>query len=234
MPISQKTLDFLAENHFRNSKKWYDEHRAEYLEYVLEPLAAIVCDLSETMRAIDERIVCVPKVGGSISRLRRDTRYSNDKSLYRRNIWLYFGRKDASGVEHPGFYADISPEGIAYGCGYYWAGASVCAEIRRLVLEDDAAFEEAARALEAQSVFAFGGETYKKPHYPDEPERKRLWLEKRNFYFHREAGRELMFSPDLSKTLARDYPLLAPVYRFLLKAETRHTEAHAARPEFEF
>lgn len=234
MPITQKALDFLSENRFRNSKKWYDEHRAEYLEYVLEPLAAIVCDLSETMRAIDDRIVCLPKVGGSISRLRRDTRYSNDKSLYRQNIWLYFGRKDASRVEHPAFYADISPEGISYGCGYYRAGASVCDEIRRLVLADDPAFKAAAKAYEAQSVFEFGGETYKKPHYPDEPERKRLWLEKRNFFFHREGGKELTFSPDLSKTLARDFPLLAPVYRFLLKAETRHTEAHSARPEFEF
>ena len=234
MPLSQKTLDFLAENRFRNSKKWYDEHRPEYLEYVVEPLAAIVCDLSETMRAIDDRIVCLPKVGGSISRLRRDTRYSNDKSLYRQNVWLYFGRKDASRVEHPSFYADISPDGISYGCGYYWAGASVCEEIRRLVLADDPAFKAAAKAYEAQSVFAFGGETYKKPHYPDEPEHKRLWLEKRNFFFHHEAGKELMFSPDLSKTLARDFPLLAPVYRFLLKAETRHAEAHSARPEFEF
>ncbi|MBR4439389.1 MAG: DUF2461 domain-containing protein [Clostridia bacterium] len=234
MPITQKTLDFLAENRFRNSKQWYDEHRSEYLEYVFEPLAAIVCDLSETMKAIDDRIVCVPKVGGSISRLRRDTRYSNDKSLYRRNIWLYFGRKGDSRVEHPGFYVDISPEGIAYGCGYYWAGADVCAAVREMALADDPAFLAAAKAYEAQSVFAFGGETYKKPHYPDEPERKRLWLEKRNYNFFTVGGKELLFSPDLSKTFARDFPLLAPVYRFLLKAETPPAALHAKRPEFEF
>ena len=234
MPISQKSLDFLAENRFRNSKKWYDEHRAEYLEYVVEPLAAIVCDLSETMRAIDDRIVCLPKVGGSISRLRRDTRYSNDKSLYRQNVWLYFGRKDASRVEHPAFYADISPDGFSYGCGYYWAGADVCAGLRSLVLADDPAFKAAAKAYESQSVFAFGGETYKKPHYPDEPERKRLWLEKRNYFFYRDCGKDVMFSPDLSRILARDFPLLAPVYKLLLKAETPRAEAHSARPEFEF
>ena len=234
MPISQKSLDFLAENRFRNSKKWYDEHRAEYLEYVFEPLAQIVCDLSDTMRGIDERIVCVPKVGASISRLRRDTRYTHDKSLYRQNVWLNFSRKDGGWVEHPSFYVDISPDGLSYGCGYYWAGASVCEEVRRMALADDPAFVAAAKAYESQSVFAFGGENYKKPHYPDQPERKRVWLEKRNYYFFRDCGKDVMFSPDLAAILARDLPLLAPVYRFLLKSETPRAEAHSARPEFEF
>lgn len=234
--ITQKALDFLAENRFRNSKAWYDEHRPEYVKYVVEPLAALVCELTETMQSIDSDIVCSPKIGGSISRVRRDTRYSNDKSMYRRNAWIVFGRKDRLRECLPSFYMDMSQEGFVYGCGYYWCSADTAQTVRELILDGDPAFGAAVKAYEKQSVFTFGGESSKRRHYPDEVGARAEWLEKRSYDFHRfSTDFDLLFSPDLGKRLAEDFKLLAPIYGFFLKAASHTSHRDVMRREsFEF
>lgn len=234
--ITRAALDFLAENGFRNSKSWYEAHREEYKKYVVEPLAKLVCELEETMLKIDGQIICLPRVGGSISRVRRDTRYSSDKSLYRRNAWIVFRRKDTREARLPVFYFDMSQEGFFYGCGYYSTGADTAAAVRGLILEGDDAFDEAVRAFEAQDVFAFGGESYKRRHYPDESGARGVWLEKRNYNFYRFSDDfELLFSDRLGARLAADFKLLAPTYRFLLKAEARKLHPRTiTRASFEF
>lgn len=130
MPITKEAFEFLAENRFRNSKQWYDEHKDIYRKQVVAPLAELGNKMSETMLGIDPQIVCAPKIGGCISRIRRDTRYTHDKSLYRANAWIVFGRRDRLNKNLPSFYFDMSANGFIYGCGYYKADTSTVLAVR--------------------------------------------------------------------------------------------------------
>jgi uncharacterized protein (TIGR02453 family) len=157
MAFSREALDFLAENRLRDSRDWFKAHKGDYERLVLAPMQELVVRLTPVMRAIDPQLICEPRVGRSISRIYRDTRFSRDKSIYRANVWCIFIRDKQLWEGPPAFYADISPAGYSYGCGYYQASAASMAIIREMVLAGDRTFRAAAAALRAQPAFALEG-----------------------------------------------------------------------------
>ena len=60
MPFSNKTLDFLFENRLQDSKPWFEEHKQQYLDYVLHPLEEMVGQLSGTIRKLDPQSIVDP------------------------------------------------------------------------------------------------------------------------------------------------------------------------------
>ncbi len=221
MPFTKQTPEFLFENRLQNSKQWYHDHKKQYTDFVLTPLTELFISLVPTVSSIDDRIVCNPKAGGCISRIYRDTRFSKDKSLYRDNMWIVFMRDKESCSGYPGFYAEVSSTGYGYGCGYYEAGTETMQSIRRLILNGDPAFKTAIKSYEAQNTLKMYGDMYKKSRHPNEPENIRSWLDRKNIGFSYESGDiNAMFSPSFANEIAEGFTLLAPMYHFLIKAET--------------
>ena len=87
----RETFEFLFENRLKDSKEWYDAHKPERQKLVTEPLLALSASLGPAMLEMDSQLVTEPR--RTISRLRRDTRYTKDKSLYRDVIWCVFLRE---------------------------------------------------------------------------------------------------------------------------------------------
>lgn len=223
MPFSQKSLDFLLENRIMNSKLWFEEHRHIYDEHVLTPLRELVVALEPAIHSIDPFLICEPKISRSISRIYRDTRFSRDKSIFREVMWLTFIRdrkQMLSGI--PGFYFEISPAGFSHGCGCYRMAAELMDQVRQLILADDKSFLAARRAWEKQSIFTLEDTRYKRTRHPEATEKQRLWLDQRGIILTADSGDlDTLFSPDLYKKLGEDFLLLEPVYKFLMKAESR-------------
>lgn len=230
MAITPKALEFLSENHFRDSREWYEEHKSEYREYVVKPLADIVCAAAEPLCKIDPKMICLPKIGGSISRLYRDTRFSKDKTRYRDNAWVVFSRSKKDG--YPAYFFDFSPRGFIYGFGYYWISPDSLDIARKLILEDDEDYLAARERLENQSRFSFGGDVYKRTRFPLAEEGKRLWLDHRNYDFiHSSTDFDLLFSDKLAQTLIDGFVSLEPMYRFFMKVEEMRTEREMMKRE---
>lgn len=214
--FSQKTLEFLFENRLNDSRDWFWEHHDQYEQWVLSPLRDLVQALAPTAARIDPEIILRPD--RTISRIRRDTRFSHDKSLYRDHMWIIFKRGKTHGDEVPGLYFEINRNGFEYGCGFYHCSPAVMSTIRQMVLEDAPLYRKAQKAL-SKSVFHIEGECYKRPHYPDQPEKKRLWLERRNLYLTAQsADEQLLYSDRLAQSVGEHFALLEPFYHFLLEA----------------
>lgn len=222
MPFSPKTLDFLMENRLKDSRTWFQEHRGEFQEWVIKPMSELVLALSETIDQIDPQLVCEPKVGKSLSRVYRDTRFSHDKSLYREVMWCVFTRDKKAFPCSPALVFEFSPDGFRYGCGYYDAPVKTMEAVRALILENDKSFRDALKAYRQQDLFALEGECYKRSRHPGEPDWKRDWLDRRNMAFmHNSRDFELLFSQRLPGVLAEGFLTLKPIYRFFCKAEER-------------
>lgn len=220
MPITEQTLRFLAENRMRNSREWFHANKEDYRRYVLAPLTELSERLGPAMLEIDHELVVAPKVGKSISRIYRDTRFSKDKSLYRDVMWVVFARDKSVCDCRPGFVLELSPDGWRYGCGYYCAPARVMEGIRKLVLDGSKAYRRAQQAFDSQDIFQIEGECYKRPHYPGRPERERQWLERRNLdLMYNSTDFDALFAGDLHLRLLEGFQVLAPVYEFLLAAQ---------------
>lgn len=84
------TVLFLQENRFRNDRRWFASHKADYERLVLEPLDALSAFVAPVVSAADEWIVTRP--ASVRSRVYRDLRYVRDGLLYREDMWLSFKR----------------------------------------------------------------------------------------------------------------------------------------------
>lgn len=216
--FSKETLDFLFENRLNDSRSWFEEHKDTYRRVVFDPLRDLVEALAPIMSEIDPNFTTDPRVDRTICRIRRDTRFSHDKSLYRDNMWIIFKRGKMHGTEVPGIYFEISQHGFEYGCGFYQASASYMRALRERILKQDPLFQNAQKALESQTVYQITGDCYKRAHYPDQPEPLRQWLERRELCITAQnKDFPLLFSDRLLPKLKQDLPILAPIYRFLLQ-----------------
>jgi uncharacterized protein (TIGR02453 family) len=218
MLFSQKTIDFLVENRLQNSKAWFEENKHLYTAHVIAPLISLTEALTPTLLEIDGKLICSPKVGGSISRIYRDCRFSKDKSLYRDQMWTMFVREKNIGL--PEFFFVVSPQDFMYGCGYYAASTQSMENMRNLIKTGDKHFKAALKAYENQDIFQLDGDLYKKSRHPDMPDNLKDWLDRKTICFlHTGTDFDLLYSDELANKIAHDYKTLAPIYNFLIKAE---------------
>lgn len=218
--FTPQTFDFLIENKMMNSKEWFHEHKNIYDEYVLKPLVELSSAMGMTISAMDEKIVTVPKINKTISRIYRDTRFSKDKSLFRDSVWLSFKRDKKEFLHYPEFYVAMNPEMLMYGCGYYYTKPETMKCIRELILTDSPEYKKAYKAYKAQNIFTVEGDSYKRSKYPELPEEKRLWLDKKSICFsHYTNDFSLVFSDSLAEKLCQELILMKDVYDFLIYAE---------------
>lgn len=217
MPFSRKSLDFLFENKLHDSKEWYEEHKDIYREHITKPFTALAAELEPFFTEIDSRLICTPK---RISRVRRDTRFTKDKSLFRDHIWITVSRPKERFEQIPGFYFCIEQTGFSLGCGYYQAGTESMEAVRKLILENDSSFTEAYKALKAAPEFTLEGEMYKRSRFPAESAEKQDWLNRKSLCVNRSSGDfDMLFGNGLAEYLKCEFTKIVPFYRFLIKAE---------------
>src|SRR5918992_929056 len=86
-----------------NSKAYFDANRRTYDEAVRGPLVALLAELSDEFGP------------SKIFRPNRDVRFSADKSPYKTNCAAVV----PGDMQHPGFWVEISAEGLAAGAGHH-------------------------------------------------------------------------------------------------------------------
>ncbi len=222
--ISLDGMFLLAENRFRDSKSFYEEQKPQIKKLVLDPLRDLAEDLAGPMLAVDSRIITDPNRNGCISRIRRDNRYTHDKSMYRENVWVGFMRDKKAFVCAPGFFADMSAKGSTYGMGFYYATPRLMQTVRRMIDERPGPWTKALRQAEAAG-FAPYGDRYARP------KKEGLSPLLDGVYNRKTVGME-RFDPDpaffgsaaLVESLQQAFTALIPLYRLLIAAVERDVE----------
>jgi len=220
------SLTFLSRVRQENSKEWFDAHRGDYEATLRAPFQALVTALSTRMLLIDDMFETRPAVGKTLSRIHRDTRFSNDKSRYRSNMWLTFKRYNKDWTDAPTYFFELFPDGWRFGLGYYSASRDTMDLFRQTMRDDPERFLAMADCLEP--TFALEGERYKRPLIKGQPEALARWHDRKSFAAI--ASRSDMgtaFSPELATTLILGFEQLAPLYRYLMEIEARKREARA-------
>ena len=138
-------IDLLQLNRLQNSKEFYEAHKDEIKRLAIQPFYELIEEMTPTMLAIDSQFVVTPS--RMVSRVRRDTRYTKDKTLYRANLWLFFRSPRRERESVPCYYFEVHPEYWAFGCWGAWGRArwKRCA----MILHEDKLFQDVYRARSA-------------------------------------------------------------------------------------
>ena len=209
--FTEDTFSFFMMIAFNNTPSCFEQNRPAFQAHVLTPLKALSNALAPTMMAIDPQMDLRPVMGGTISRIRRDTRFTRDKSPYRDNMWLEFRRKREQG--HFGLYFDLSPRGADCGIGVHGLTPSQMTLLRQHILANGARYK--ALHLEVVSAgFSLHGSRYKRtPLRSDDPILmdvvSRKWLA-----YEKPISLQQTMQPALVDQLAEDFRTLQPLYSF--------------------
>lgn len=227
--FNKRAIDFLIENRLNNNRLWFNEHRNIYTAEVLEPLRALVEELTPTMLSIDPEFTVTPAVNKTISRIWRDTRFSKDKLLFRDCMWITFMRHKKFWEGLPGYYFIFGPDGMSAGVGYYEASPQSMACFREMALGGEKPFISMRHAYQSQNFYTVEAPRYKRSRFPDAPEELRFWLDLRNLNFERKFEEpSLLFSKSLSSELSSLFLALKPMYDFIVSVEARRPRSEPA------
>jgi hypothetical protein len=81
--FSDASFKFLRGLARHNDKAWFNDHRQQYEDHVRQPFLRLLTDLQPDLAEISDHFRPTRAVGGSLFRIYRDARFSNDKSPYK-------------------------------------------------------------------------------------------------------------------------------------------------------
>ncbi|MBQ4626887.1 MAG: DUF2461 domain-containing protein [Clostridia bacterium] len=217
--ITRDSLFMLADNRFRNSKAYYEEHKEQIKSGVTVPMRQIAGIIGEELLSLDPILNTIPTK--MVSRVRRDTRYTKDKSLYRENMWIMFMRPKHEWLGYPCFWFEVTPSNYSMGIGFYGDEPGLLETFRKNLRERPEEFRKAAeKCVKSGSVFF--KRQYKRP-FADCPE----GLEE--YYNAKDVG-FISFSEQLEdlenekiiEIIRKKFKAYSPMYEFLLSVSDEY------------
>ena len=114
------TLRFLEELEDNNNRPWFNENKSRYEVDVLDVALRFIQSMQDPLHEIAPHFVAQPtRMGGSLMRVYRDTRFSKNKTPYKTNIGIQFRHERARDVHSPGYYLHIEPNDVFLGAGMW-------------------------------------------------------------------------------------------------------------------
>lgn len=157
-------IEFLAELEQNNNRPWFAEHKADYLALVVEPVMDFVHAMQSPMFKVSKHFPVVAKqTGGSMMRIYRDARFSNNKTPYKTNVGIQFRHALGKDVHAPGFYVHLEPTGIFIGAGLWRPAPEALVKIRQAIVDRPKAWALASRAADFTKRFQLEGQQLKRP-----------------------------------------------------------------------
>ena len=85
--FTPKVFQFLKELKKRNQRDWFLKNKERYEEELKQPMLRFITDFNSELQKVSKHLRADPKpVGGSMFRIYRDVRFSEDKSPYKTHL----------------------------------------------------------------------------------------------------------------------------------------------------
>ncbi len=218
--FSTATLGFLRELAAHNERDWFRGNKERYEATVLEPALAFIEAMQRPLQEFAPRFVAVPeRVGGSLMRVYRDTRFSRNKQPYKTNIGIQFRHEAGKDVHAPGYYVHISPDETFVGAGMWRPDSAPLRAIRERIAARPREWLRATGDAAFRRHFRIGGEQLARP--PRGFDKNLDCIEdikRTSFIAIREFGRESCLNPRFRKQVETAFRAASGYMRFLCEA----------------
>lgn len=218
--FSPRTFRFLRALARNNSREWFNEHRGDYEAHVRDPFQWLIGDLAPDLRTVSEHYRAEPKgVGGSLFRIHRDTRFSNDKTPYKTWSGARFFHARHKQVATPSFYLHVQPGNCFIGAGIWHPEPEEQRRIRQFIFDNPGAWKAATHAPAFRKRYDMDGEALVRPPrgYPADHELIED-LKRKNFVAMAALDDEVVLGPRLRPVVAAHFSGLAPLVDYLCAA----------------
>ena len=162
--FTKTTLTFLDELVVNNDKFWFEANKNRYESEVREPALDFIEAMEPVLEKFAPHFRAEPrKVGGSLMRVYRDTRFSRDKTPYKTNIGIQFRHELGKDIHAPGFYVHIAPDECFFAVGCWHPDSDALARIRDYIAQNPEKWFSARNELNFTSQWELWGESLTRP-----------------------------------------------------------------------
>jgi uncharacterized protein (TIGR02453 family) len=208
----------LAEN---NEREWFKANQDRYEAVARQPALDFIEDFSEPLVKVSPHFTAdARKVGGSLFRIQRDTRFGKDKTPYKTHVGIHFRHvATRDDVHAPGFYLHLEPGNCRAGIGL-WRPAAVDANaIRRAIDEDPTRWKRVSRAKRFTDLYELGGDFLKRPPQGFDPDHPLIGdLKRKDFIAGTPFAQREVTGPDFMDVYLATVKAGTPFMRFLCEA----------------
>jgi uncharacterized protein (TIGR02453 family) len=210
------TFAFLRDLKRHNTREWFAANKDRYVEFVEAPMLRFIVDVGERLPSISRSYVAnARRMGGSMYRIYRDTRFSADKSPYKTWIAAHFRHRAGSkDVTVPGFYVHLGPGECFGGGGIYHPDMPTLTRIREHIVEDPKGWT----AVKAAGIEIEGDTLKRAPAGFDPTHRFIEDLRRKDFYAGAEFTEAQAISPRFLDLYLQACQDIVPLMKFLTAA----------------
>ncbi len=218
--FSPATFRFLRALARHNSREWFHAHRDDYERFVREPFLQLIADLQPSLAKLSPHFRVDPrKVGGSMYRIHRDTRFARIKEPYKTRAGARLFHERRREVHAPAFYLHIKPGGCFAGGGLWHPEADTLRGLREFIADNPAAWKKATHSKAFRDHFEFIGESLKRPPRGFDPEHELVDdLKRKSFAVGEHFDDALAMSSELLPFIVATNKRLAPMIDYLCAA----------------
>ncbi len=160
-PTIFQFLEELADN---NNRPWFQENKGRYEREVLEPCLAFIRAFAPRLAKISEFFVASDRrVGGSLLRVYRDTRFAKDRSPYKTNAGIQFRHGFGRDIHAPGFYVHIEPRECFLALGLWRPDPDSLDRVRQAIVQRPDRWQQARDDRKFRRRFTLEGDRLKRP-----------------------------------------------------------------------
>jgi uncharacterized protein (TIGR02453 family) len=220
--FSPATFKFLRALQRHNNRNWFKAHQDDYETHVRRPYLQLIADLQTPVAKLSGHYRADPrKVGGSLFRIQRDTRFSGDKAPYKTWAGARIFHERRREIAAPSFYLHIAPGDCFVGAGLWHPENHTLRNIRSFIADNPASWKRAAHGRAFRERYEFRGESLSRAPQGFPTDHPLLEdLKRKSFAAGVGFDDALACSPKLFPFVVAHFRQLAPLVDYLCAAQS--------------
>jgi len=216
--FTEDFIDFFKELSRNNNKKWFDQNRNKYEEYVKTPFYTFVERMIQKIQVDDPEVKITP--AESIFRINRDIRFSKDKTPYKSHMSALISRTGKKDKGFPGFFFSMGAVNIMIYGGAHSLEKDRLHNIRKYISEHLDEFSNllADRVFKDKYGRIHGDKNKRIPTEFNEAAEKQPLLFNKAFYYYAKLDVKKILNPNLVDIFMDYYSAAKPMREFLINA----------------
>jgi uncharacterized protein (TIGR02453 family) len=218
--FDRSLVQFLGQLERNNNRAWFARNKDRYEAQVREPVLAFIRAMAPRLERVSPQImVSDAKVGGSMMRPYRDTRFTSAKTPYKTNVGIHFRHGEGEDAHAPGFWMHIEPGEFWLAVGMWRPSSRALMKVRRQIVARPADWLAARDDRKFRGRWQVIGHTLKRAPRGFDPGHPLIAdLRRTEFLEYRAMGMKELYRRDVADRVAACYAAATPFMKFLCGA----------------
>ena len=135
--FSPEVFVFLRQLKRHNDREWFAKNKARYQASIVEPALSFIGGFASQLAKISPFFVADARpTRGSLFRIYRDTRFSNDKRPFKTHVGIRFSHSSGKDAHAPVFYLHLEPENCFAAAGIWHPDNLVLTKVRTAIVRE--------------------------------------------------------------------------------------------------